>query len=442
MVAPLHCTLMAGTHTGMSEIVDLAERTTVAAQRRLFYGWYIIAAGAGTNFIVLGLVTMSFGVFITPIRDELGWSTAAITLGVSLRSFEQGLLAPITGVMIDRLGPRRMAMTGIVLLTIGLLMFSQARTLEVYYAASLLMALGQSLGSLTPFTAALMFWFVRKRGRAMGLLNTGNGAGFLLVPFVALSITQLGWRETLVIAAVVVLVFGIPLAAVIRDRPEPYGYTPDGDPPQPRAPGSLPEPSGMSAIEGLRTPVFYLLSISTAFSGGMIVSWSVHQVPHMEAVGFSRGTAAIILAIYGGFSVALRPIVGWAGDRFGRRRLYAIALVAQGAGLAIFANLTPDRIWLLPFYLALFAFGGSTWIVLQSTLVADYFGTRRFATLRGLTSALNMPVGVGAPLLAAFVFDQTGSYREIFMIYAAFAASGAILIALIRQPLYGEPQRA
>ena len=415
-----------------------APQAAAAARRGLFYGWYIVAAGAGTNFVVIGFVTFSFSVFIGPIGDELGWSVAAISLGVSLRSFEQGLLAPVTGVMVDRLGPRRMAMTGILVLTAGLVLFSQARTLEVYYAASVLMAFGQSLGSLTPFSAALMFWFERKRGRAMGLLNTGNGAGYLMTPAVAWLVMQYGWRETLLIAAAAVLLAGIPLAAVLRDRPEPYGYAPDGAPPQP--PGVAPAAGGMSVGEGLRTPAFYLLAVSTALSGGMIISWIVHQVPHMESVGFSLGGAAIVAGVYGACQLALRPLVGWAGDRFGRVRLYAIAFAAQGAGLVVFANLTADRLWLLPLYYATFAFGNSTWIVLQMALIADYFGPRRFATLRGLASTLNMPVGIVWPFLAGWVFDQTGSYREIFMVYAALAASGAVLIMLIRRPFWSGAQ--
>ena len=419
----------------------MAGRTSTAARRGLFYGWYIVLAGAGTNFVVFGLVSFSFGVFIAPMQRELGWSVAAISLGVSLRSFEQGLLAPITGVLVDRLGPRRMAMTGIVVLAVGLVLFSQARTLQVYYAASILMAFGQSLGSLTPFSAALVFWFERKRGRAMGLLNTGNGAGPLITPVVAALITLVGWRETLLISAVAVLVIGLPLAAVLRDRPEPYGYAVDGDEPRLRERGRVPAPSGMSVAEGLRTPAFYLIAVSSALSGGMIISWIVHQVPHMQSVGFSLGGAALLAGLYGAFQLALRPLVGMAGDRFGRVRLYTIAFAAQGVGLVIFANLTSDRLWLLPLYYATFSFGNSAWVVLQLTLVADYFGTWRFATLRGLASTLSMPVGIGAPFLAGFVFDQTGSYREIFMVYAAFAAFGGVLIAMIRRPFFSELDR-
>ena len=172
--------------------------------------------------------------------------------------------------MIDRLGPRRMAITGIVFTTIGLVVFSQARTLEIYYLSSLILAFGQSLGSLQPFSAALMFWFQRKRGQAMGLLNTGNGAGHLMAPVVALLVIWVGWRSTLLLAAVVVFLLGIPLAMVLRDRPEPYGYTIDGDAPEPGAgePSVAPDATGMSVGEGLRTPTFYLLSVSSALAGG------------------------------------------------------------------------------------------------------------------------------------------------------------------------------
>ena len=101
---------------------------------RLFYGWYIALAGAFTSFLTFGVVGFGFGVFIEPIHEETGWSLAAISVGFSLRSFEHGLLAPVTGALVDRLGARRMAITGVLIVGVGLLLFSQARVLWVYYA--------------------------------------------------------------------------------------------------------------------------------------------------------------------------------------------------------------------------------------------------------------------------------------------------------------------
>ena len=166
-----------------------AVRGRLSPQTPVFYGWYIAGGGGAMNLLVFGIASLGLGVLIDPMRQELGWSLAAISLGFSLRSFEQGLLAPISGALVDRLGPRRMSLSGVVLLSGGLLLFSQARDLPVYYAASVISALGQSLASGTPFNAAVVNWFHRKRARAMGVVAAGRGGGYFVVPLFALLVT-------------------------------------------------------------------------------------------------------------------------------------------------------------------------------------------------------------------------------------------------------------
>ena len=187
-----------------------------------------------------------------------------------------------------------MAITGLIALTIGLVLFSQSRTIGVFYAASLVMALGQSLGSFTPFSAALMNWFSRQRGRAMGLVSTGNGAGGLAAPVLAAMIAMIGWRETALVAALVVLVIALPLAMTLRDRPEPYGTGPDGVPLETASTGGagarsyVPTTlSGFEVREALRTPAFYLLALASGLGGAILVTWIVHAIPHLEQTGFS-----------------------------------------------------------------------------------------------------------------------------------------------------------
>ena len=391
--------------------MSAAGRAASRARRpRLFYGWYIALAGGASSFLIIGTAIFGFGVFIEPMREEMGWSLAAISLGFSLRSFEQGLLAPVSGILVDRLGPRRMALTGVFITAAGLFIFSRAHSLPVYYAGSLTIALGQSVGAFTSFSAALMNWFHRKRGRAMGLMNAGSGAGFLMAPVLAALIGIFGWRETLVIASVVVVSFGTPLALLLYDRPEPYGFMPDGDPPPPGGPvadagasasapaAPAPPASGMTVGEALQTPTFYLLAVSTAMSGATLNAWIVHQIPHLQNVGYSLGAAAVIGGLYGVFQIVMRLAAGWAADFFGRRRVYVAAFLLQGVGLVVFANLDSSRTWMLPFYYLTYAFGHAAWIVVQMTMVADYFGTRRFATLRGLSSTFQMPLGVALPV--------------------------------------------
>ena len=413
-----------------------------ALRGELFYGWYIAGAGAASNFLVLGFTIFGLGVFIEPMREELHWSLTAIAIGFSLRSFENGLLAPFSGILVDRIGPRRMALIGLVLVSVGLLLFSQVHHLWTFYAASGIIALGQSVGSFTPFSAAIVRWFARSRGRAMGLLNSGNGAGYLLVPVLATLITTVGWRETLIIAAALTLLCGIPLSLVLRNSPEEYGLRPDGDS-APEAgttavPGST---GGFTVREALHTRDFYLLALATGSAGAIQIPWLVYQVPHLQNVGFSLQAAALIGGVYGVFQIGLRFTLGWIGDALGRRRTLIAAYLLQGFGLLIFANLNTERLWLLPVYYIAFGVGHASWLVLQMTMVADYFGTFRFATLRGLASMLQMPLGVLTPFLAGWSFDQTNSYTPIFTIYALIVASGAFWMLLVRSPTWAERQQ-
>ena len=120
--------------------------------------------------------------------------------------------------------------------------------------------------------------------------------------------------------------------------------------------------------------------------------------------------------------------------------MYAASFVLQGVGMLAFAQLAPGRPWLLVAYFVIYATGHAAWVVFQQTMVADYFGVRRFATLRGLSGALQTPLGVLTPWLAGWMFDQVGDYRLIFTVYGFAAMTGALFVTLIRRPLWTDEQ--
>jgi MFS family permease len=419
-------------------------------RRPQFYGWYIVGAGALSNLVVLGTVIIGFGAFVRPLREEMAWSGAAIGLGFSLRSLEQGLLSPFTGLIVDRIGARRMALIGNVIIVAGVLLFSQAHAVPVYLVASVLISLGLSLGTGTAYPAAVMHWFQAKRGRAMGLLYTGNAAGWFLPPAIVLLMSAVGWRSTAVISALVILVIGIPTALVIRDRPEPYGEHPDGEAPPAATAGSVPgeradasprapnAATGMGVRDALRTPALYLLALASAASAVALTAWTIFQFDHLQNAGFSAVEVGVVVSLYGAVQVSLRYLVGWIGDVVGRRRLFVASYLAQGVGLLAFTHLSPDLLWLIPVYFVLFGFGHATWIVLQMPTIADYYGARRFGTIRGLITSLQMPATLAAPWVAGTTLDRTGGYELILTIYAIAAASGALWVLLIRRPTWPE----
>ena len=404
----------------------------------LFYGWYIALSGAASNFLIIGITLFGFGVFIGEFRQEFGWSVKAIALGISIRSLEQGVLSPFTGYLIDRYGPRKMSITSTIIIALSLFMFSQVRHLPVYYAASAIMAFGQSLGGFSTFSTALMAWFQRKRGRAMGIIYAGNGLGYLGALIVAAMVGAMGWRGALLGLGLVMLVVGIPLSLVLRDRPEPYGYSPDGEPLKSAASpgGGRPATTGMEVRETLHTPAFYLLVLATAFGGAIQGPWAVFSVPHYQTVGFSTATAGALVAAYGLLQVPLRLALGPLGDRYGRRYLYILGFLLAPIGMACVSYISPDRLWLLPPFYLFYGAGHALWGIGNQTIIADYFGTKRFATIRGLSQSLQLPIAIVTPLFVGAVFDHGGSYRPAFLVLAAIQAVGAVWVLLIRRPLW------
>lgn len=417
--------------------------TATAGTRRrrgLFYGWYIAIAGATNNALILGITVFGFGVFIEPVRNDLGWSLAALTIGFSIRSFQSGLLAPFVGLLLERIGPRRMSVLGIFVVATGLLVMAGMHHPWEFYLSSMLVALGQSMGGVTPFSTTIMRWFRRARGRAMGVLFSGNALGYGMAPVMAFFIVHYGWRAALVVAATAIVVIGTPLAFVIRPRPEDHGLLPDGDlaPPDTASGAAAPpaEESGMTVAETLRTPAFYLLMLAMTVGAPTQSALIVFQVPVLEHAGYSAGVAALLAAGYGLVQAPVRLVVGGVADRVGRRRAYAWCFLLQGVGLVVFANMDSSRPWLVPLFYGTYALGHAFFTTLFLTTVADYFGTRRFASLQGIIQFSGMPVGLALPIVTGLVFDRTGTYSTIFLIYAALASLGAVFVFLIRRPTW------
>ena len=119
----------------------------------------------------------------------------AIALGYSIRTLELGLLAPLTRYIADRLGPRKMAVTGVIVMSLSLVLFWQATTLTLYYVACIVMGLGHSIGGPNAFSLAIMRWFVKKRGQAMSVITTGNGFGYFSTLILAATIGAFGFHE-------------------------------------------------------------------------------------------------------------------------------------------------------------------------------------------------------------------------------------------------------
>src|SRR5213078_4737290 len=167
--------------------------------KRIFYGWYMVAAGCGLQFLQSSLLMQSFGAYVAVLRDDRGWSKTALSGAAALHQMEAAILGPVLGWIIDRFGPQGLIRVGVVVFGAGFMLFSQVETLLEFYGAFIVMAIGSSFCGFFPVNVALIHWFERWRARAFA-----SGVAYILV--------------------------GLPLAWIIRRRPEDHGETIDGLP--------------------------------------------------------------------------------------------------------------------------------------------------------------------------------------------------------------------
>ena len=195
---------------------------------RIFYGWWIVGASLLISLYSGGVVFYGFTAIFEPIANDMGWSYAQISLAASLRGLELGLFAPITGIMTDRWGPRRLIFGGAILTSAGLFLLSQTNSLATFYGGFALISLGMSATTVTVLMTAVANWFRAKVGIASGIAMSGFGLSGLIVPLIVKLIEAFDWRMAMAILAAGMLAIVTPLSLIFRHRPEQYGYFTDG----------------------------------------------------------------------------------------------------------------------------------------------------------------------------------------------------------------------
>ncbi len=407
---------------------------------RLFYGWWVVLALVLIAYYTEATTYYGFGLFFNPIRGEFGWTAATTALAFSLSRLVAAVGAAPVGYFVYRFGPRALLLTGSVAVGLGFLLLSRIDSLLGFYASFLIVSAAFSF-SMGPAvrTVTVVNWFIRKRGKALGLLAVGAGLTGTLAPLLAWLIQHHGWRGALVIVGVGTWIICLPLSVVVRHRPEKYGLLPDGDPAplsasrQGREATQAPEVEGVHWRQALaNVRIFWVLGTSGLLSGVALGSVVLLLVPHLESLGVPRGQAALAITLLTVSSLAGRLGLGWLGDLVDRRYLLALTVFLQAVGLVILAFVS--SFWMVVPFLMVFGPAYGSGIVLRPALLAQYFGRRYFGTIQGLQQAVTAGGGIVGPYLAAWIFDHEGSYQKAWLLFAVLATLAAALILVAPAP--------
>jgi len=418
-----------------------------ASTRRVFYGWLIVAVGFLINAFGVGTFFYGFSTFFNPMIAEFGWSRTVMSGVFSLSRLEGGIEGPIAGWLTDKYGARRLLLIGVTIAGIGFITLWLVNSpLSLYLIFGLVLSVGYNLGYTHATSAAVAKWFIKRRGRALSFLITGNGVGgAIFVPLIAWLIIQFGWRVATVIIGVATLAIPLPLSLIVRSTPEEMGLVPDGETVKQKSSPSdgeyslassgdsvSPEDVDFTVREAMRTRTFWVYAASMMLRSCILSAIVVHQIPHLTDIGIPYQTASSVLGLMVLMSVPGRFFFGWLGDRFNKKVLLFLLCLLQGAGIFIFIN--ASTLPLLYLFIVVYGLGYGGVIPLTLALRADLFGRRNYATIAGITMFLAMIGTVAAPVFAGYLYDTTQSYSLAFYIFMVMICLSGILFLFIPRP--------
>ncbi len=406
----------------------------------MFYGWWIVAAATTAGAIQSAVYNVGAQALVLPLERDLSATRTQITGAFSLSRLEGGVTGPIEGYLIHWVGPRPYMMVGWVLFGLGFVFLGLSQNLYHYYAAFLLITLGQSVAGFLPIVTVLVNWFFRWRGRAIAIYQLGGSIGAVMLPLWSWSILNLGWRETSIAVGIATVLIGVPLAAVMRNNPEEHGYLPDGEQPangdssyvatadsnDARTVAAAASEETVTISQALRGGNFWFLAFS--HSAG-ITAWGalrVHQIPAIVDIGISEITAAGLVSYTLLMAAPGRLIGGFLGDKVGLRRVTAAAFILQSVGVLILTFSTTFAQVVI--FATVFGLSFGMRGTLMTVLRAEVFGRENFSRLAGFMDPISSISVVLAPLFAAFMYDTTESYQFAFLVLAALNCSGALLL--------------
>ena len=404
----------------------------------MFYGWWIVITSAILLTLMSLTVFQGLGTVLVSLERQYGWSRTALSGAFSLARVEGAILGPIEGVLVDRVGTRRMVLIGFILMGLGFVWLSQVDTLWEFYAAFMTISLGSGLGGWLAIVAMVNNWFEKRRSFAMSIAMSGIHLGGLLVPIFALSIENYEFSATTIGVGIILLIAVGPATWIIRSKPEDMGLAPDGvsvvEESRELLGTSAPSEgeSDFTVMQALKTPAFWILTVTQISSSVSIVTLALHLVPKLTDMGMTLSSAGTVVLVYTVVSLPAQSIAGYLAERLPKIIMISFFLFLQGAGIALIALFDNVIMAYLFAFLYGIGFGGRTPLI--TAIRGDYFGRKAFATIMGVSQfPMNLAMIV-APLFAGYMFDTTGTYIVPFMTFSVLCIFGSALILFVRKP--------
>ena len=396
-----------------------AETTSVPAERTRAGQVQVAMTSFLALFAIVGFALYGLPFYYDFMVKEFGWSRTQVTSGNTLGKLLVGpLFGFIAGWMVDRFGPRRLMLGGVILAGVALIGLGNMTALWMFYLFYLFNALGYVCAGPLPNQVLLTRWFDKARGRAMGFAYLGIGIGGAVVPLLSVWLVGgFGWRIALTTLGVLIIVIALPMAYFVKESPE----------------AAADKKSVVTAVPigwAFKSRAFFLLAIGSMCSIGAVGGTNQNLKLFLSLdQNYSQAEAATVASLVLAFSLVGRLLMGWLADRYTKKyvMLLIYMLVASAIPLLFFAD-RPGAIYLFAIIFGI-GLGGDYMII--PLMAAELFGVKVMGRVMGLVLTADGVAEALAPMLVARLRDSTASYTTGFSFLIMLAMIGAVAIALL-----------
>lgn len=399
---------------------------------RIFYGWHILAATFAVLFLSTG-THLSFGVMLKPMAAEFGWDRATISSVYFLNMTVLATSLVFIGRLYDRIGPRPILTAAALLLTAGYALTANVSTLwQLYVSYGVITALGVGGTSVPLMSGIIAKWFVKRRGMAASLTISGASIGqFALVPLLTRITVEYDWRASYLTVAAIMFVVITALALFVIREPADMGLQPYGSDME-SAGGALtatPSSGDLPIGEAMRTRSYWFFLITMIICGGADFSVMTHFIPLVTDYGMTPTVAGRMLALFGLTSLAGLLFAGPVADVIGNKIPMAFAFAVRVVLFILILN------WQSTAAFYVFAVGfGITFLItapITPTLLGKLYGLSHIGVNMGFIMTFHHLAGGLWTYLGGEIYDRTGGYELMFLIFAGLAAIALVCVSTI-----------
>ena len=401
---------------------------------RFDYKWLILIACFLMTFVALGFCSGNKALYLSAITKALGIPRSIFSVNDSFRYVSSALISLSFGTLMQRFGVRKMVAFGFASLALSMFLYSVANTVPVFYIGGVLLGVGLTFTSGSMTSSIIRRWFKKDIGKYIGIVYSANGVGGALAaqlvsPMINDSVNAFGYRSAYRLVAIIVLIAGAAIVAVLRENPK----TPEEAGERDKTKKKASSWKGIEFDKAKKMPLFYLAGSTVFLAGFMLQGINTVYAAHLTDSGLTPAFVATVASLFSLTLTGTKILVGAVYDKFGLKIVMIVCQLAAavGFGAMLFISSGVKGMVLAVVFALLYALSLPLETLVIPLIVNDLFGAVSFDKILGLFIAMNYTgYALGAPLVN-LCYDILGSYKPAFALYSLLMVISCIVFCKV-----------